>query len=59
MSTRTFVAVDLGATSGRVMLADVGPDDRVALWLAAQVVVRVLGQMRQAAGLHMHADVTG
>ena len=25
MSTRTFVAVDLGATSGRVMLADVGP----------------------------------
>ena len=43
------------------MLADVGPDDRVALWLAAQVVVRVLGQMRQAAGLHMHADgdVTG
>ncbi|KQY02957.1 MarR family transcriptional regulator [Mycobacterium sp. Root135] len=43
------------------MLDDVGPDDRVALWLAAQVVVRVLGQMRQAAGLHMHADgdVTG
>lgn len=38
------------------MLADVGPDDRVALWLAAQVVVRVLGQMRQNAGLHMHAD---
>jgi DNA-binding MarR family transcriptional regulator len=41
------------------MLADVGPDDRVALWLAAQVVVRILGQMRQSAGLHMHADVTG
>lgn len=43
------------------MLAGVGADDRVALWLAAQVVVRVLGQMRQAAGLHMQADgdVTG
>jgi DNA-binding MarR family transcriptional regulator len=41
------------------MLADVEHDDQVALWLAAQVVVRVLGQMRQAAGLHMHADVTG
>lgn len=41
------------------MLVDVGHDDQVALWLAAQVVVRVLGQMRQAAGLHMHADVTG
>ena len=26
MSTGRFVAVDLGATSGRVMLADVGPD---------------------------------
>jgi DNA-binding MarR family transcriptional regulator len=38
------------------MLTGVDPDDRVALWLAAQVVVRILGQMRQAAGLHMHAD---
>lgn len=33
------------------MLPAVSRDDQVALWLAAQVVVRVLGQMREAAGL--------
>ncbi|KAA0092660.1 MarR family transcriptional regulator [Mycolicibacterium sp. P1-18] len=33
------------------MLTDVSTDDRVALWLAAQVVVRVLGQMRESVGL--------
>jgi DNA-binding MarR family transcriptional regulator len=32
------------------MLPAVSDDDQVALWLAAQVVVRVLGQMREAAG---------
>jgi DNA-binding MarR family transcriptional regulator len=31
------------------LLPAVSPDDQVALWLAAQVVVRVLGQMREAA----------
>ena len=30
-------------------LPAVSDDDQVALWLAAQVVVRVLGQMREAA----------
>jgi DNA-binding MarR family transcriptional regulator len=34
------------------LLPAVSHDDQVALWLAAQVVVRVLGQMREAAGLH-------
>ncbi|WP_319450963.1 MULTISPECIES: MarR family winged helix-turn-helix transcriptional regulator [unclassified Mycobacterium] len=33
------------------LLPAVSHDDQVALWLAAQVVVRVLGQMRAAAGL--------
>jgi DNA-binding MarR family transcriptional regulator len=33
------------------LLPAVSHDDQVALWLAAQVVVRVLGQMREAAGL--------
>jgi DNA-binding MarR family transcriptional regulator len=32
------------------MLPAVSEDDQVALWLAAQVVVRVLGQMREVAG---------
>jgi DNA-binding MarR family transcriptional regulator len=32
------------------LLCGVSPDDQVALWLAAQVVVRVLGQMRESAG---------
>jgi DNA-binding MarR family transcriptional regulator len=32
------------------LLSAVAPDDQVALWLAAQVVVRVLGQMRESAG---------
>ena len=31
------------------LLPTVSPDDQVALWLAAQVVVRVLGEMREAA----------
>jgi hypothetical protein len=30
-------------------LLAVSRDDQVALWLAAQVVVRVLGQMRETA----------
>lgn len=34
----------------RDLLPAVTPDDQVALWLAAQVVTRVLGQMRAAAG---------
>ena len=34
------------------LLSSVSDDDQVALWLAAQVVVRVLGQMRETAGLH-------
>ena len=42
------------------MLTEVSADDRVALWLAAQVVVRVLGQMRQSAGPQRPGgDVTG
>jgi DNA-binding MarR family transcriptional regulator len=32
------------------MFPAVSRDDQVSLWLAAQVVVRVLGQMREAAG---------
>ena len=36
------------------LLDAVSPDDQVALWLASQVVVRVLGQMRAKAD-----DVTG
>lgn len=38
------------------MLTDVSADDQVALWLAAQVVVRVLGQMRESVGLHMRTE---
>jgi DNA-binding MarR family transcriptional regulator len=34
------------------LLAGVSEDDQVALWLAAQVVVRVLGEMREIAGSH-------
>ena len=33
------------------MLPGVSPDDQVALWLAAQVVLRILGQMRERAGM--------
>jgi DNA-binding MarR family transcriptional regulator len=33
------------------LLAGVSGDDQVALWLAAEVVVRVLGEMREIAGL--------
>src|ERR1700754_4053916 len=43
------------------LLPAVSRDDQVALWLAAQVVVRVLGQMRESAGLKARAEpnVTG
>jgi DNA-binding MarR family transcriptional regulator len=37
------------------LLASVSRDDQVALWLAAEVVVRVLGQMREAAGVQAPA----
>jgi DNA-binding MarR family transcriptional regulator len=38
------------------MLPAVSDDDQVSLWLAAQVVVRVLGQMREVAGLQASVD---
>jgi DNA-binding MarR family transcriptional regulator len=38
------------------LLPAVSPDDQVALWLAAQVVVRVLGEMRESIGLHSRAE---
>ena len=43
------------------LLPAVSRDDQVALWLAAQVVVRVLTQMRESAGLKARADpnITG
>lgn len=43
------------------MLPAVSDDDQLALWLAAQVVNRVLGQMREAAGSRdlVHADAPG
>ena len=43
------------------LLPAVSQDDQVALWLAAQVVLRVLGQMRDAAGAQARpgADATG
>lgn len=43
------------------LMSGVSHDDQVALWLAAQVVVRVLGQMREAAGLQtpVGADSAG
>ena len=34
------------------LVSEVSPDDEVALWLAAQVVNRVLGEMRQRAEAH-------
>jgi DNA-binding MarR family transcriptional regulator len=37
------------------LLPAVSSDDQVALWLAAQVVVRVLGEMRESIGLHSRA----
>jgi DNA-binding MarR family transcriptional regulator len=40
------------------LLPAVSRDDQVALWLAAQVVVRVLTQMRESAGLKARADPT-
>jgi DNA-binding MarR family transcriptional regulator len=43
------------------LLAGVSGDDQVALWLAAQVVVRVLGEMREIAGSRagIGADIGG
>jgi DNA-binding MarR family transcriptional regulator len=43
------------------LLAGVAEDDQVALWLAAQVVVRVLDEMREIAGLRVvrDADIGG
>ncbi|BBZ27630.1 MarR family transcriptional regulator [Mycolicibacterium madagascariense] len=43
------------------LLPAVSPDDQLALWLAAQVVNRVLGQMREAAGSQdwVDAEVVG
>ena len=43
------------------LLPAVSRDDQLALWLAAQVVNRVLGQMREAAGSQdwVDADVVG
>jgi DNA-binding MarR family transcriptional regulator len=38
------------------LLPAVSHDDQVALWLAAQVVLRVLGQMREAAGSEVQAE---
>ena len=40
------------------MLPAVSHDDQVALWLASQVVVRVLGHMREAAGLQVPVAAT-
>jgi DNA-binding MarR family transcriptional regulator len=39
------------------LLPAVSHDDQVALWLAAQVVLRVLGQMREAAGSQAQGEV--
>ena len=39
------------------LLPAVSRDDQVALWLAAQVVVRVLGQLREAAGARTQPEV--
>jgi len=43
------------------LLPAVSRDDQLALWLAVQVVVRVLGQMRETAGspARVEADITG
>ena len=43
------------------LLSAVSRDDQVALWLAAKVVVRILGQMRETAGsqARVGADITG
>lgn len=40
---------DVRRTRVAEMLSEVSPEDQVALWLAAQVAVRVLGQMRGSA----------
>ena len=40
------------------LLPAVSRDDQVALWLAAQVVVRVLGEMRESIGLHARGGQT-
>jgi DNA-binding MarR family transcriptional regulator len=39
------------------LLDTVSPDDRIALWLAAQVVVRVLGEMRETASARELAGI--
>jgi DNA-binding MarR family transcriptional regulator len=54
------VRADLRRRRIAEMLSDVSDDDHVALWLAAQVVVRVLGDMRERAGLQgfVAGDVT-
>ena len=41
------------------LLPTVSHDDQVALWLASQVVLRVLGQMREAAGLQASVEDGG
>ncbi len=43
------------------LLAGVSGDDQVAVWLAAQVAVRVLGEMREIAGsqARVGADIEG
>jgi DNA-binding MarR family transcriptional regulator len=41
------------------LLAGVSQDDQVALWLAAQVAVRVLGEMREIAASPARADTGG
>ncbi|MDX1888965.1 MarR family winged helix-turn-helix transcriptional regulator [Mycolicibacterium sp. 050158] len=40
------------------LLLAVSDDDQVALWLASRVVVRVLGQMREAAAKNQGAEVS-
>jgi len=49
------------AGSASPSLPAVSRDDQLALWLAVQVVVRVLGQMRETAGspARVEADITG
>lgn len=41
------------------LLSEVSPDDEVALWLAAQVVNRVLGGMRQSAEAPARPEAAG
>ncbi|MGV9801255.1 MarR family winged helix-turn-helix transcriptional regulator [Mycobacterium sp. NPDC003449] len=41
------------------LLAGLSQDDQTALWLAAQVAVRLLGQMRESADARASADAEG